>query len=594
MIDNDLSLNLGSPLSIETWLPGETLFSLASRHHLMSCNSRSSDTCRNLFGNARIGSAHDLPARIDEFVRRTGARFGDAAEILRRHTLLPYYLPFNTPQVAADAVAAMSGSSAGTLKSKLGILATRFGAAHPLKACLGCLKADRETHQVGYWHVAHQLPGVWVCAIHNTQLLASQVKWTGIDRFGWYLPGRSGLVETCGEAEFSLGFSHLRNLANAAGSLWSLPIGYHIPHERLNCLYQRALLDQGLCTAAGRLRKRDFGEAIVSVTRPLSVIHELAALPQDPEAAAAQFSRFVTGTRVTSHPIRHLILCLALFGSWDEMWELLKATSANAPSDTHQPEPPTADSSEGEPSSRLRQELLGALAGSGMSIHAAASRFGVSQRTAMSWAASAGIATPRRAKILKPEIRAALIRTLEQGVDKQIAADNFGVSVQTITTTLLTEVGLHARWKRVRFLKAQREARKAWKKTASKLAVPTPQVLRDLQPAVFAWLYRNDRAWLETFSHRLEPGARSNHSMINWDQRDSEMAQAIKVSVLAWYENAPCARLTIARLCQRIPGLKRRLSRLDRMPLTRAALTKVSGRKTNATSTPGLDINPRS
>src|SRR3954471_8212909 len=126
--DDDLPFNLDGPLSIEAWLPGETLFSLVSRHHMVSCNSLSSDTCVDLFGHARNGAAHDLPGRIDQFVQRTGGRFGDAAEVLLKHTLLPYYFPFNTPQVAADAVAAMSSQSAGTLKSRLGILATRFGA----------------------------------------------------------------------------------------------------------------------------------------------------------------------------------------------------------------------------------------------------------------------------------------------------------------------------------------------------------------------------------------------------------------------------------------------------------------------------------
>jgi len=56
---------------LDQWLPDETLFSLASRHHVVSGNVRPGDTCFQLFGHKRLGSSHDLPARVDEFVRRT-------------------------------------------------------------------------------------------------------------------------------------------------------------------------------------------------------------------------------------------------------------------------------------------------------------------------------------------------------------------------------------------------------------------------------------------------------------------------------------------------------------------------------------------
>lgn len=148
---------------VDTWLQGETVFSLVSRQHALSVHAKPADTCLHWFGHSRTGSAHDLPARLATFTARTKGRFGSTSSVIYKHTLLPYYLPFRSAQDSANAVAAMSGESIGSLKAQLGILATRFGAAHPLKACKCCIEQDEANHHVAYWHVEHQLPGVWIC-----------------------------------------------------------------------------------------------------------------------------------------------------------------------------------------------------------------------------------------------------------------------------------------------------------------------------------------------------------------------------------------------------------------------------------------------
>ena len=85
----------GSPI-VSEWRPEETLFSLASRQHVLSCNALAADTCRALFGHAQCGSAHDLPSRIDVFVERTAGAFGSAESIIRERTILPFYLPYRS------------------------------------------------------------------------------------------------------------------------------------------------------------------------------------------------------------------------------------------------------------------------------------------------------------------------------------------------------------------------------------------------------------------------------------------------------------------------------------------------------------------
>ena len=171
-----------------TWLPGESLFSLCSRYHRLSGNVLASTTCRELFGHARQGSAHDLPGRIEHFARIAEHALGSATDIIYKHTLLPFYLPFARADLADSSVEAMAGLSVAGLKFKLGLPASRMGANHVLKACVDCMFKDAREWQTCYWHLEHQLPGVWACQRHGTWLVASDLKANGVRRFHWMLP----------------------------------------------------------------------------------------------------------------------------------------------------------------------------------------------------------------------------------------------------------------------------------------------------------------------------------------------------------------------------------------------------------------------
>ncbi len=176
------------------WLPGETLFSLCSRHHRLWGHSSSWKSTQMLLGGRRAGAQHDFPSAIDEFVRRTDAAFGTAATIAKERTLLRYYRPFVPAHEVGDIVRTMRGPSVAHLKFRLGLLTSRFRANHPLKACETCLRTDWEEHGWVYWHLQHQFPGVWVCPWHGQPLLTSKLKSTGVERFQWHLPDASALT----------------------------------------------------------------------------------------------------------------------------------------------------------------------------------------------------------------------------------------------------------------------------------------------------------------------------------------------------------------------------------------------------------------
>ena len=82
----------GGPLL--RWLPDETLYSLAARHHRFWGHSLASDTADALFGTSRVATYHDLPGGLAAFVELTSGVYGGLRVLALERTLLQFYRPF--------------------------------------------------------------------------------------------------------------------------------------------------------------------------------------------------------------------------------------------------------------------------------------------------------------------------------------------------------------------------------------------------------------------------------------------------------------------------------------------------------------------
>lgn len=569
---------------VDTWFPGETLYSLASRHHHVSGNMLASQTCEQLFGHTHLGCSHDLPAQLDEFVRRTDGALGTPEDIARCHTILPYYFPFRPPRDATNALAAVSRGGLGSLKARLGLLATRFGAAHPLKACHSCMIEDQERFQVAYWHLEHQYPGVWLCSRHRRILDRALEKVNGKGRFHWYLPKTMQFLPGVEDRPSELTLDILDAAADFAKSLGRLEPGFHLDAMIVAELYRSRLSELGLANADGRLRSKGFASTVLPVSTALSRLHELRALPTTDVGVLAQFQRMVRNPRSHAHPLRHCVLIIALFGGWQSFLAAYRERTGPLSVDSTIVDTQPSEARVAALDSR-REAILTSLKG-GATVTAAAHETGIAVATAMAWAAAGGFSVSRRPKCLSPERRALAIRKLAAGKPKDAVARSVDVSIQTITLLLRLEPGLAERWHQARFARAQRGARRLWDRAARSMARPTATELRARQPAAFAWLYRNDRAWLNDYASRLEQIPKSNHANVRWDQRDRQMAQAVRVVALSLYERKPDRPIKLADLFGVIPRLKALMSRIDRLPLTRMAIGDVTRRQVVAVGLP--------
>jgi len=488
---------------------------------------------------------------------------------------LPYFFPFRSPEDAQNSLAAVNSGAVAGMKARLGVLASRFGAAHPLKACRQCIEEDTRTFHTSYWHREHQWPGALACVKHGCLLHIALGKVNAEGRFHWYLPDDLCLAPLLTCSLTSEQHQFLTSLSGFASGLGSLPAGFHFDQESVSRAYQQRLAEMNLSKSTTSIRLAEFDSYLLSTLGWLGAARGLQCLGGETTALSTQFARLIRGTRGVAHPLRHVLLAAALFNSWEAFLHGYRlAVMQEHALSTFELNGNCAAEPTGTDRDR-RGALLQAVAG-GASASAAARAVGVAVGTAMSWLAASGQQVARRPKSLTEDrVRRATLR-LRQGADKSRVAASVGMSIETITRLMRTTPGLQVAWRIARMERQRRVARAVWTRTATRLGDPSPKQLRAMQPAIFAWLYRNDKAWLQDFSRQLTPERKSNHAHVKWDSRDADLAAAIQRAALRIAERAATRTVKLSQLCDEIDGLKGRLSNLDRLPLTRAVITQAT------------------
>lgn len=573
-----------------SWLPGETLFSLVSRHHFFWGHAVAARTCEQFFDHPRAGSQHDLPSRLSNFVARTGGCFGNVEEVAKEHTLLAYYAAFVSANEVENAIACMAGDSVAHLKLRLGILTSRFRANHPLKACPTCIAEDHSAFGWAYWHVDHQYPGVWICQKHDEPLRESTLKATGVERFQWHLPSEEHFRAWPAEKRITVQGAQfeLQSLSRQVLDLVSQASVQNIDTSRLHEVYRVELVRRQWVSSGGSFRIPVIASSFLAHIKHLRVLPELEALPATVAEAVTQLGRLLRPPRSGTHPLRHLVMINWLFGSAESFWQA-SSMALNPPVALPSVVFPSAGQPYVDRNDPRHEQLIGLVSVQKQSFHLAAKAIGIDVGTAMAWAAEAGLAVPRRPKKLTGALRQQTIIELQNGSDKIVAATNANVSVVTITKLLLSEVGLHAAWCQSRAMRAQTSAREVWLQLLQTHAGLGIKFMRAVDPAAYAWLYRNDRAWLDDHKpKRLATMADPSARRVLWDARDESLSAEVERAVLDLRQRVGTHQIKLWHIFQVVPALKPKLAALDRLPLTRRAIEQALQR--HGGGMPGADL----
>lgn len=554
--------------SLPTPLPGELLFGWAARTHRISGYATSQDTSNALFGSSHAGLQHDFPASLGVLHARTGAAFQSVREIIEDRTLLPYFLPLRDAAKQQNFMRMLEGEPRQGLKFQLGLLTSRFGASHPLKACKNCMASDEAKLGISWWRTSHQLPSVFVCLDHQEPLLLDQRK---INRspYAYVLPELGTVWRAAVTGRISSNkLEHLLRLAELSlrWSPKSLPTGCS-QADLISALRCQAI-SAGLGSTNQRLRLREFSADYAAHVSSVRTIPGLDGLPKSKEEAESQLARILGNPRTGTHPIRYLSLIDFLFSSWDHFIDAVDRRPACANTD----EQPTQDLA---PTCGSRVKLIELVSKGGKSVTYAARAVGIDLPTAQSICETDGIEVKRRPSKLSARRRQVLVQELRDGAPKDLIAKRFAISRASVERVIRSTPNLSASWRRARFLKERKERRARWKAALTTCGPRAKKSARGLDAATYAWLYRNDRSWLLNSTRAKSISSKSNNSNLDWAGRDAELSAAIATAAEKLRATGTPAPFRLWELLIEVPGLRSKMKHLERLPLTTSLLDQL-------------------
>lgn len=520
------------------WLPDETFYSICSRQHVYFVNIDSITTTSWLFG-CRKKYVHDFTynlGALSEFMVNT---WGTPTNIINEHTIAPFFFPFQSQHNVLAAHEVLSGPKLGSLKYRLGLLTGRFGAEHPLRACTACMASDRQNFGVAYWHLSHQYPGMILCPIHGQSLRESSEnrQWSGC--FEWLLPMEEKLLSPPLSVTSEFDRIVLDKFATAILDLAAYGTRELFNTGAVRAAYRTALASYGL----GRSGMDSAACSLAAYTTHLRRYPPFGCLPNDSEGAATFLRALTRNPRGRCHPLKHLTLITWLFNSLHEFICLHNQMIAETlhSNDTLLTSP--------QKDRALKNQVI---------------------------ARYACIPILRRPKVINKRMRAEILSCLSKGDPKVFICATFNITISTVNKIMRSEPLVHEAWQRNSAAKKKCEQRMIWEETVRSHSQDSAKQIRIRIASVYAWLYRNDRQWLNDKLRKLPSGRIGNHSAVEWDSRDLQLEAdlAAAACALSKTHQSPLTRQVIFSA---LPKLATALEKRHAYRRTRSLLRDLTG-----------------
>lgn len=287
-------------------LPDELLYSAFARFRDAMGPSSERSIIQTLFGSSTSTVIVDLPCRIDAFLSRLPP--GNpltARNIVQWHTTLPYYAPFLPPERVERTEALMHGNEGSTISGVLGLRPSRIQTPQDLRFCDKCADSDWRRFSVRYWHRAHQLSSVMVCPKHGT-VLRKHFRSSAIHLFESLeqVLNQGKSISDVLLANTRIDLSCLQQLASETERLLNShfrPPGLFLLQER----YRSLLTERGWMKSPTNIRMGALRSAFTQ-HHGVSTLKELGCgLPSDRDG---WLERLLRKPRSASHPLHHLLV----------------------------------------------------------------------------------------------------------------------------------------------------------------------------------------------------------------------------------------------------------------------------------------------
>jgi hypothetical protein len=539
-------------------LPDELLYSFIGRMSTMNALGNTRERMQLFFGERNLIAIVDLPTRLEYFQKALGelSPWSSALQIINQATIYPYHRPFLTEYRHIAIENLLLRGSGKSLKTLLGRVANRFGAAPELRFCSACLMADIRRYGISYWHRSHQLPGVTACPVHKSSLVVYSKDYQNVHR------QRIILAPGTWAAEFPIREPNPRQLAFASLSnelMWAgLP---SLESANYQSVYRNAIFRFGLnkkryvdyegLALAVRAYYRDFEgfphrDRLLSTQRnPLSWLRTLIERPNR-----------------SSHPICHLLLIGFLFNTIEELCQQLMHKSLQANDSITSCLRPHTSYLPPAPNEHLIRDVK-------LSCREVARLTNRSVTTIVNKRRALGLAISERPKNVRPDTTAKIVSMLDKGVAPREVAVDCNASLSTVYRLLAQTPNLEPDAAARRFELERDKRRQLWTELLSTNPSVGTTIARNKSASTYAWLYRNDTEWLQEKSSAFRV-CRTSRGRVDWPQRDVELCAIVRAFVATVQRLANRPRISRTMMTRHIgdASVRANLPRLPNLKMT--------------------------
>lgn len=558
--------------------PDELLYSVLARYHVWSGNTSPKMTVEELFGKRTVRSVWDLPANLNALLSQLGP-YWDADQLINEHTMYPYYAAFLLPKQAKRVKKSMLDSKGSTIHTRIGVSASNVKVKTNLWACSDCIKEDIDTYGETYWRRVHQAPGVFVCPKHERELeeTTASVKAQNQHEFIVATPD----VERTKIRLDGLNMDEIQLLLDISKETDSLLNNTRLQtnNNTIRLKYLELLKQNGYATVNGKVKRdrlyQSFGAKFSD--RCLELLQS-SFMFEETDWLTTIFQKH----RKSFHPLRHLLVMMFLETDLDHLfgkneylpfgngpWFCLNTACPNHQKPVVKDLIVTICYDTRKPVGTFRCDCGFVFSRRGPDRSKDDQyRVGTLKEYGYLW----------KAKLTKLVNEGYLLSEIA----KEMQADRATIKKYA------AELELKVSWKLPRVEKkevnesledfeAQLNERKTkWLTLQEEYPDKSKTELRKMIPDVYAFLYRNDRDWLNTYSP-VKKRIQTPYQRVDWEKRDKELLKQVKKMVQNWDKDAEKpTKITVTSIGRKINELSLLQKKADKLPITMEYIDRVS------------------
>ncbi len=560
----------------------ELLYSALGRYHVRSGNNSPKITLKELYNDNNTIATVDLPSNIDALVNQLPLLSSYTAdEFINNHTFYPFYSPFLPKKRAITIKNSMKANYGGNIHTRIGIVASSIPLLPFLRFCPDCLKEDEKQYGEAYWHRIHQTAGVLVCPHHGVSLHNSTVAFQRLNRHEYEVITPQNCQQNTSIPYYSpQALKTFIQLAQDVAWLFKHPQSpQSIDYYRQR--YLNRMIERKLATASHRVHQKSLIDQFICFYGR-DVLEHLNCMI-DYNDSSNWLSNIVRKNRKVFHPIRHLLMMRFLYGSVEAFFKN---------EDNYKPFGDGPWLCFNGAVDHYQQPVV---------TNLQISHCLDNKKPLGTFTCSCGMIYSRTPSDKTPKDNYRIGRVITYGeiwekrLQELVEVEKLGLratarALKVDTRTIkryVDQLGLNASWQSsppqpkpadtqpTNNNNLQSEYRQQWLDLQKTYPDATKTTLRKQFPALYMWLYRNDKDWLNKHSPTLQRPVYTKNR-VNWQERDKQIKLQVEEAVTQLVNFDVPQRITIGKIGT-MTGLKAMLEqKLDKLPLTQAYLSEVT------------------